>query len=137
MKKPTKKSLLKKIDKQERDITKLISERNRLLDENNQLSENLTKSQNELISAQKETEKFKDLQKDYKHSEEKHGLKDKIIHLLEDRPKEVKVEVQPANVVQPYNNNGVTTTSSTATTMYPMTYGYKKSKCNKIEAIRR
>lgn len=113
MKKPTKKSLLKKIDKQERDITKLISERNRLLDENNQLSENLTKSQNELISEQKETEKFKDLQKDYKHSEEKHGLKDKIIHLLEDRP-----------VVQPYNNNGVTTTSSTGTTMYPMTYGH-------------
>ena len=124
MKKPTKKSLLKKIDKQERDITKLISERNRLLDENNQLSENLTKSQNELISEQKETEKFKDLQKDYKHSEEKHGLKDKIIHLLEDRPKEVKVEVQPANVVQPYNNNGVTTTSGTAPTMYPMTYGH-------------
>ena len=95
-----------------------------MLDENNQLSENLTKSQNELISEQKETEKFKDLQKDYKHSEEKHGLKDKIIHLLEDRPKEVKVEVQPANVVQPYNNNGVTTTSGTATTMYPMTYGH-------------
>ena len=31
MKKPTKKSLLKKIDKQERDITKLISERNVVL----------------------------------------------------------------------------------------------------------
>ena len=37
----------------------------------------------------------KDLQKDLDHSEEKHKLKDKLIKVLEERPKNVKVEVQP------------------------------------------
>ena len=36
----------------------------------------------------------KDLQKDLDHSEEKHKLKDKLIKVLEERPKDVKVEVQ-------------------------------------------
>ena len=36
----------------------------------------------------------KDLQKDLDHSEEKHKLKDKLIKVLEERPKNVKVEVQ-------------------------------------------
>ena len=39
----------------------------------------------------------KDLQKDLDHSEEKHKLKDEIISLLKDRPKDVKVEVLPAS----------------------------------------
>ena len=43
----------------------------------------------------------KDLQKDLDHSEEKHKLKDKLIKVLEERPKNVKVEVQ-----QPVYNNG-------------------------------
>ena len=43
----------------------------------------------------------KDLQKDLNHSEEKHKLKDKLIKVLEERPKDVKVEVQ-----QPVHNNG-------------------------------
>ena len=45
----------------------------------------------------------KDLQKDLDHSEEKHKLKDKLIKVLEERPKDVKVEVQ-----QPvYGNHSV------------------------------
>ena len=36
----------------------------------------------------------KDLQKDLDHSEEKHKLKDKLIKVLEERPKNVKVEVE-------------------------------------------
>ncbi len=43
----------------------------------------------------------KDLQKDLDHSEEKHKLKDKLIKVLEERPKDVKVEVQ-----QPIHSNG-------------------------------
>jgi succinate dehydrogenase/fumarate reductase-like Fe-S protein len=43
----------------------------------------------------------KDLQKDLDHSEEKHKLKDKLIKVLEERPKDVKVEVQ-----QPVHSNG-------------------------------
>ena len=43
----------------------------------------------------------KDLQKDLDHSEEKHKLKDKLIKVLEERPKNVKVEVQ-----QPIHSNG-------------------------------
>ena len=43
----------------------------------------------------------KDLQKDLDHSEEKHKLKDKLIKVLEERPKNVKVEVQ-----HPVYNNG-------------------------------
>ena len=38
----------------------------------------------------------KDLQKDLDHSEEKHNLKDKLIKVLEERPKDVKVDVQRA-----------------------------------------
>ena len=45
----------------------------------------------------------KDLQKDLDHSEEKHKLKDKLIKVLEERPKDVKVEVkQPV-----YGNHSV------------------------------
>ena len=57
----------------------------------------------------------KDLQKDLDHSEEKHKLKDEIISLLKDRPKNVKVEVLPASAG---NNilNGTSTGSSTTTT---------------------
>ena len=36
----------------------------------------------------------KDLQKDLDHSEEKHKLKDKLIKVLEERPKDVKIEVK-------------------------------------------
>ena len=58
----------------------------------------------------------KDLQKDLDHSEEKHKLKDKLIKVLEERPKNVKVEVQ-----QPVYNNGYSvldnnTTSTSITT---------------------
>ena len=58
----------------------------------------------------------KDLQKDLDHSEEKHKLKDKLIKVLEERPKDVKVEVQ-----QPVHNNGYAvldnnTTSTSITT---------------------
>ena len=54
-------------------------------------------------SLETEVEKFKaalvvkDLQRDLDHSEEKHKLKDEIISLLKDRPKDVKVEVLPAS----------------------------------------
>ena len=45
----------------------------------------------------------KDLQKDLDHSEEKHKLKDKLIKVLEERPKDVKIEVkQPV-----YGNHSV------------------------------
>jgi len=58
----------------------------------------------------------KDLQKDLDHSEEKHKLKDKLIKVLEERPKDVKVEVQ-----QPVHSNGYAvldnnTTSTSITT---------------------
>ena len=36
----------------------------------------------------------KDLQKDLDHSEEKHKLKDKLIKVLEERPKDVKIAVK-------------------------------------------
>jgi regulator of replication initiation timing len=66
----------------------------------------------------------KDLQKDLDHSEEKHKLKDKLIKVLEERPKNVKVEVQ-----QPVYNNGYsvldnnTTSSSITTTSNGTAYG--------------
>ena len=59
----------------------------------------------------------KDLQKDLDHSEEKHKLKDKLIKVLEERPKDVKVEVQQPlydNGYSALNNN--TDTSITTTT---------------------
>ncbi len=65
----------------------------------------------------------KDLQKDLDHSEEKHKLKDKLIKVLEERPKDVKVEVQ-----QPvYGSHSVldnnTTSSSITTTANGTSYG--------------
>ena len=65
----------------------------------------------------------KDLQKDLDHSEEKHKLKDKLIRVLEERPKDVKVEVQ-----QPvYGSHSVldnnTTSSSITTTANGTSYG--------------
>ena len=66
----------------------------------------------------------KDLQKDLDHSEEKHKLKDNLIKVLEERPKNVKVEVQ-----QPVYNNGYsvldnnTTSSSITTTSNGTAYG--------------
>ena len=62
----------------------------------------------------------KDLQKDLDHSEEKHKLKDKLIKVLEERPKNVKVEVQrPVYGSHPVldNTNGyVGSTSGTSIT---------------------
>ena len=55
----------------------------------------------------------KDLQKDLDHSEEKHKLKDKLIKVLEERPKDVKVEVQ-----QPvYGNGSVLDNNTTGTSI--------------------
>ena len=60
----------------------------------------------------------KDLQKDLDHSEEKHKLKDKLIKVLEERPKNVKVEVQQPVYGNGYSvlDNNTTGTSITTTT---------------------
>ena len=59
----------------------------------------------------------KDLQKDLDHSEEKHKLKDKLIKVLEERPKDVKVEVQHPVYGNGYSvlDNNTTGTSITTT----------------------
>ena len=59
----------------------------------------------------------KDLQKDLDHSEEKHKLKDKLIKVLEERPKNVKVEVQQPVYGNGYSvlDNNTTGTSITTT----------------------
>ena len=58
----------------------------------------------------------KDLQKDLDHSEEKHKLKDKLIRVLEERPKDVKVEVQQpvygSHSVLDNNSTSITTTAN-------------------------
>ena len=57
----------------------------------------------------------KDLQKDLDHSEEKHKLKDEIISLLKDRPKNTKVEVLPAgSTYVGGNGTSLVTTSSSS-----------------------
>ena len=60
----------------------------------------------------------KDLQKDLDHSEEKHKLKDEIISLLKDRPKNVKVEVLPASagstLINGASSGSTITTSSSS-----------------------
>ena len=60
----------------------------------------------------------KDLQKDLDHSEEKHKLKDKLIKVLEERPKDVKVEVQQPVYDNGYSvlNNNTDTSITTTTT---------------------
>ena len=61
----------------------------------------------------------KDLQKDLDHSEEKHKLKDEIISLLKDRPKNVKVEVLPASAGSTLiNGSGTGTTITTSSSSY-------------------
>ena len=61
----------------------------------------------------------KDLQKDLDHSEEKHKLKDEIISLLKDRPKNVKVEVLPASAGSTLiNGAGTGTTITTNSSSY-------------------
>ena len=61
----------------------------------------------------------KDLQKDLDHSEEKHKLKDEIISLLKDRPKNVKVEVLPASVGSTLiNGAGTGSTITTSSSSY-------------------
>ena len=65
----------------------------------------------------------KDLQKDLDHSEEKHKLKDEIISLLKDRPKNVKVEVLPASV-GPTLINGAGTGTSTHNTITTSSSSY-------------
>ena len=61
----------------------------------------------------------KDLQKDLDHSEEKHKLKDEIISLLKDRPKNVKVEVLPASAGSSLiNGTGTDTTITTSSSSY-------------------
>ena len=61
----------------------------------------------------------KDLQKDLDHSEEKHKLKDEIISLLKDRPKNVKVEVLPASVGPTLiNGAGTGSTITTSSSSY-------------------
>ena len=61
----------------------------------------------------------KDLQKDLDHSEEKHKLKDEIISLLKDRPKNVKVEVLPASAGSTLINGADTgTTITTSSSSY-------------------
>ena len=59
----------------------------------------------------------KDVQKDLNHSEEKHKLKDKLIKVLEERPKDVKVEVQQPVYGNGYSvlDNNTTGTSITTT----------------------
>ena len=76
-------------------------------------------------SLETEVEKFKaalvvkDLQKDLDHSEEKHKLKDEIISLLKDRPKNVKVEVLPASAGSTLiNGTGTGTTITTSSSSY-------------------
>ena len=62
----------------------------------------------------------KDLQKDLDHSEEKHKLKDKLIKVLEERPKDVKVQVQQpvygSHSVLDNTNGYVGSTSGTSIT---------------------
>ena len=61
----------------------------------------------------------KDLQKDLDHSEEKHKLKDEIISLLKDRPKNVKVEVLPASAGSTLiNGAGTASTITTSSSSY-------------------
>ena len=61
----------------------------------------------------------KDLQKDLDHSEEKHKLKDEIISLLKDRPKNVKVEVLPASAGSTLiNGAGTGSTLTTSSSSY-------------------
>ena len=64
----------------------------------------------------------KDLQKDLDHSEEKHKLKDKLIKVLEERPKDVKVEVQQPYVLGSTLNSsastGTTITTGNNSTLY-------------------
>ena len=61
----------------------------------------------------------KDLQKDLDHSEEKHKLKDEIISLLKDRPKNVKVEVLPASAGSTLINGvGTGSTITTSSSSY-------------------
>ena len=62
----------------------------------------------------------KDLQKDLDHSEEKHKLKDEIISLLKDRPKNVKVEVLPASAGSTLINNtcNLASTITTSSSSY-------------------
>ena len=57
------------------------------------------------------------MQKDLNHSEEKHKLKDKLIKVLEERPKDVKVEVQQPVYGNGYSvlDNNTTGTSITTT----------------------
>ena len=59
----------------------------------------------------------KDLQKDLDHSEEKHKLKDKLIKVLEERPKDVKIEVKQPVYGNGYSvlDNNTTGTSITTT----------------------
>ena len=67
----------------------------------------------------------KDLQKDLDHSEEKHKLKDKLIKVLEERPKDVKVEVQQPVYGNGYSvlDNNTTSTSITTTANGSTLYG--------------
>ena len=67
----------------------------------------------------------KDLQKDLDHSEEKHKLKDKLIKVLEERPKDVKVEVQRPVYGNGYSvlDNNTTSTSITTTANGSTLYG--------------
>ena len=64
----------------------------------------------------------KDLQKDLDHSEEKHKLKDKLIKVLEERPKDVKVEVQQPSMLGSTLNSsastGTTITTGNNSTLY-------------------
>ena len=86
---------------------------NSLQKENRALEVEKTKLEG--LVAFKDVEKEKnDLQKDLNHSNEKHKLKDEIISLLKDRPKEVKVEVQQPSYVNGTANSFAT--SSTTTT---------------------
>ena len=95
-----KKTLLDKVRVMKSEIKDLEFYRRENKKEINSLQkENRTleveKTKLESLVAFKDVEKEKnDLQKDLNHSNEKHKLKDEIISLLKDRPKEVKVEVQ-------------------------------------------
>ena len=92
-----------------------------LKEQNNVLRNDMYNVSKQNKSLETEVEKFKsalvvkDLQKDLDHSEEKHKLKDEIISLLKDRPKNVKVEVLPVST-GPNLVNGTSTSSSTTTT---------------------
>ena len=110
----------------------LDEELNERTEENKSLIVEKTNLKNLLVVNDLEKDK-KDLKTDLDHSKEVNQLLREIIELHKDRPKEVKVEVQPAGVGYTLNGSGLTTSNSnsatatgtsTSTTMTGGSYGY-------------